>query len=833
MKIISKLCVVGLLSGSITACMTTKVAEPPGKQSVSSVLAPEVKTLTPQASQSHTSTDVALTMEQIMSDPDWMGTNPTSPYWSADSKTIYYSRKQLGTPVKDLWQLNPDSEGNGNKVSLAAMHLNNHGKAVYSQDRKSVAWLFKGNLFVKNLATAQTKQLTRGTLNASKLMFLNDGRIAFRSGNQFIAIDIDSGMSEVLASWLFDKAPKANQKPKDYLAEQQIDLIEFVQVKRNNRVHQFNYQQALSEQNSSITPRSFYLPEKQRTVEASLSPNGNWVIVSVRKDLPTRTDEDIMPDYIGEDGRIKTQSVRRRVADATSSGQTLWLFDLQNGNKRKLGFQGLPGYNDDVLAEVKRENAEAKGEDYQTNRLPRDIKLMVDSGWDQSAIQWHNNGDNVAIMLESWDNKDRWITTVDFDRKTLVSQDRLQDEAWINYRFNNFGWLNNQTALYFLSERSGYSQLYTKSFDGQRTPLTSGKYEISSPTLSQNDQYIYFTANKKHPGIYEIYRVEISTGKIEALTDLNGKSTYVLSPDENALLLTHSKVTQPPELYHLDLADGNKATRLTNTSSEAFNSIPWVAPKIVPVKSTHTVEPIYSRVYMPADFNQGEKRRAVIFSHGAGYLQNSHLGWSIYFREFMFHSLLVQQGYVVMDMDYRASAGYGRDWRTAIYRQMGKPEIEDLQDGVDWLVENANVDRGRIGTYGGSYGGFMTFMALFTKPELFQAGAALRPVSDWAHYNHGYTSNILNTPDVDPIAYERSSPIYFAEGLNKPLLINAPMLDNNVFFVDVVRLVQRLIELEKTDFETAIYPVESHGFIQPSSWLDEYRRIYKLFEDNL
>ena len=223
----------------------------------------------------------------------------------------------------------------------------------------------------------------------------------------------------------------------------------------------------------------------------------------------------------------------------------------------------------------------------------------------------------------------------------------------------------------------------------------------------------------------------------------------------------------------------------------------------------------------------------MIFNHGAGYLQNSDLGWSGYFREFFFHNLLVQQGYVVMDMDFRASKGYGRDWRTAIYRQMGTPEIQDLVDGVEWLVKNANVDRKRIGTYGGSYGGFMTFMALFKEPELFQAGAALRPVSDWAYYNHPYTSNILNTPDIDPIAYERSSPIYFTQGLKKPLLINAPMVDDNVFFQDVVRLVQRLIEQEIIHFETAIYPVEPHGFRQPSSWLDEYRRIHKLFEQNL
>jgi dipeptidyl aminopeptidase/acylaminoacyl peptidase len=165
----------------------------------------------------------------------------------------------------------------------------------------------------------------------------------------------------------------------------------------------------------------------------------------------------------------------------------------------------------------------------------------------------------------------------------------------------------------------------------------------------------------------------------------------------------------------------------------------------------------------------------VVFVHGAGYLQNAHLGWSSYFREFMFHTLLTRRGYVVLDMDYRASRGYGRDWRTAIYRQMGTPELEDLQDGVAWLVDHHGVDPGRVGVYGGSYGGFMALMALFKDPDLFATGAALRPVTDWAHYNHPYTSNILNTPELDPEAYEASSPIEFAAGLEKPLLLCAPI----------------------------------------------------------
>ena len=108
-----------------------------------------------------------------------------------------------------------------------------------------------------------------------------------------------------------------------------------------------------------------------------------------------------------------------------------------------------------------------------------------------------------------------------------------------------------------------------------------------------------------------------------------------------------------------------------------------------------------------------------------------------------------------------------------------------------------------------------------------------RPVTDWAHYNHGYTSNILNVPELDPEAYENSSPIEFAEGLEKPLLICHGMQDDNVFYQDSVRLVQRLIELKKETREFATYPIEPHGFREPTSWLDEYRRILKLFEAHL
>ena len=822
----------GLLLAGVSTFLFACSATQNDVQIISKVDVVQPRLINSQKSNIASTEPALLTLEQIMADPDWMGLQPTSAYWSDNSQSVYYYQKKHASPVSDLWQKLITEKGNGNKVELSQLHLHAYKNRVLNRNKDTAAWVFEGNVFVKNIADNQLKQLTKDNKQLNNLMFLDDGRLSFQSGDAIYAIHPEHGLYEQLASWQFADKPTAVKEADDYIAQQQQQLIDVVALKRQQKELRFQRGQHLAQQNNTLAPTDFYFSEDNETVEASLSPNGKWLVLVEQEDSGWRDDSDIMPNYINENGRIATDNVRRRVADAKPMRHNIWLLDLDNRSKRKLSYNSLPGYNEDVLEAVKRENAHAKGETYITNRLPRDISLMQDWYWSQGAIQWHNNSDNVAIMLGAWDNKDRWLATVDIKNATLVNQHRLHDDAWVNYKFNSFGWFNNSTHLYYLSEETGYSHLYLKHLNGQARAVTSGQFEVDSLTLTSNDQYMYFKGNKKHPGIYETYRVDLEAGTLQAITSLNGMTDYELSPDEQSLLLTHSSLVRPPELYLQSVAN-QTAIQLTQTTSQAFLDINWLAPDIIPIKSSYTEQPIYSRVYTPRNKQSDQKNKAVVFNHGAGYLQNSHLGWSGYFREFMFHNLLVQQGYVVLDMDYRASAGYGRDWRTAIYRQMGTPEIQDLEDGVDWLVENSDVDAQRVGTYGGSYGGFMTFMALFNSPDLFQAGAALRPVSDWAHYNHGYTSNILNTPDIDPIAYERSSPIYFAEGLEKPLLINAPMIDSNVFFVDVVRLVQRLIELEKQNFETAIYPVESHGFVQPSSWLDEYRRIYKLFETNL
>jgi dipeptidyl aminopeptidase/acylaminoacyl peptidase len=327
----------------------------------------------------------------------------------------------------------------------------------------------------------------------------------------------------------------------------------------------------------------------------------------------------------------------------------------------------------------------------------------------------------------------------------------------------------------------------------------------------------------------DFYTMPVAGGARTRLTRDPGGHQVVPSPDGRLLADVHSTANRPPELYLLAARAGAAPARLTTSPTADWQAFGWRAPEIVMLPGSDGV-PVPARVYRPQEMRAQPNGAAVIFVHGAGYLHNVHNWWSSYAREYMFNHYLASKGYVVLDIDYRGSAGYGRDWRTAIYRHMGGRDLQDHVDGVRWLQKTHGVDPERVGIYGGSYGGFITLMALFTEPKMFGAGAALRSVTDWAHYNHPYTARILNFPESDTVSYRRSSPIYFAAGLEDPLLMAHGMVDVNVHYQDIVRLSQRLIELGKTDWELASYPVEDHAFVRPSSWADEYRRIFELFE---
>ncbi len=800
----------------------------------------------------------ALTLEQIMADPDWIGNPPQDPYWSDDGRAIYYERERdgEGQQKKDLFRVDVAQGAAGRAVKIEPADRS-RADAPGERNRQRTRKVYErdGDIFVKDLKSGAVRQITRTDEAESEPLFLADGhRIWFRGGEQEVFVyDLDSGLLSQPAALKLAKDPADKGEP-TLLEEQQTHLFDVIRQKQEQEKRDREEDRAVRRADPVLSPLPWYLGKEVRVVNVSLSPSGDWLAVITAPKRDDSAAKTKMPQYVTESGNVETRDVRPKVGGEEPVPHSLLLLDLRKHERHDLDWSVLPGIKDDPLKALreiaearkkdKKKAADAKpadpGKDDKKDKEKDKPKEPAARALEVHGLSWSDDGRQLALELRARDNKDRWLATWDSAGGALTPRHRLTDPAWINWDFNEIGWLRDNETLWFLSEESGSSQLYrlsTKSGEIRRlTPEGTApvKYEVSAPTLSWDGRYLYYTANREHPGKYDLWRVETGTAKAEQLTRLGGSFTQaVLSPDESQVLFLHSAINRPDEVYVQAARPGVDARQVTSTRTPLFLAQDWTIPEILPIPSTHGAGAIYSRVYTPKDFDPARKYPAAVFIHGAGYLQEVTYGWSYYQHEFMFITFLTRHGYVVLDMDYRASAGYGRDWRTAIYRQMGHPELEDLQDGVAWLAQHRNVDAARVGVWGGSYGGFLTYMALFRQPDLFAAGAALRPVSDWAHYNEDYTGDILNRPEIDPEAYEASSPIEYAAGLRKPLLICDGMLDSNVFFQDNVRMVQRLIELKKESFQIALYPVEDHAFVQPTSWLDEYRRIFKLFETNL
>ncbi|MDG1751729.1 MAG: DPP IV N-terminal domain-containing protein, partial [Thalassotalea sp.] len=409
-----------------------------------------------------------ITLEQIMSDPDWMGRSPESWYWGDDSQTVLYKQKQLGNPLRDLVKKSLQSKGNGEKVKLANMHINADQNAQTNRAGTHEVYVFEGNVFLKEIASQKVQQLTYTSAIERSAMFLNNGNVAYRVVDTFFEHDVKNSKIIELASLQMKKAPDDAENSPSYIAGEQSKLIAYIALQQRNKKLKDEKGEKLKAENKTLTKSEFYFGDGNRVVNASLSPNGDKMIVSIASSKSSRDSSDIMPNYIAEDGHIKAEKVRHRVADNRQYSQELFLLDLVTGQQFPLSYETLPGFDEDVLASVKTENYAREGKTYQSEKAPRNIHVMRAF----NAIQWHKDGKKVALLLEAWDNKDRWLASVNLLENKLVAQHRLHDDAWVNYTFNEFGWINDN--LYYLSEESGYSHLYTKSLKGKAKKLTSG-----------------------------------------------------------------------------------------------------------------------------------------------------------------------------------------------------------------------------------------------------------------------------------------------------------------------------------------------------------------------
>ena len=769
-----------------------------------------------------------LTVDKIMRDPAWMGTSPANLQWSNEGDHLYFNWNPEKAPADSLYYITLKNKVPVKASAAQVQSQNATGNFIYNQSRTAYVYTKEGDIFYGEIKTGKTKRITQTTdVEFGPQFSFNETKIVYNRNQNLYAWDIAGGETLQLTNLkpgdaAAGNAPRNNSNTKAASGNQQEDWM------KNDQLQYFEVLRSRKEKKEKGEAFNKTLPKAKelRSINIedklmqglSVSPDGRFISYRLFKQA-TNAKGTIIPSYVTENGFTTDINGRTKVGAAQGSSE-IFMYDRERDTLYSIKTDSIPGIKDlpDYVKDYPKQLEERK-----KKNASREVSV--------ANISWSPKGTYVVLDIRAADNKDRWLMTWDTASSKLVLLDRQRDEAWIGgpgIFGRNLGWLDEST-LWFQSEATGYAHLYTINVNTKRRQaLTSGTYEVQQVQLSLDKKYFYISTNEVHPGEQQFYRLAIADGKKERITTMTGANQVTISRDEKYIALLYSYANKPWELFLQENRPGGKIEQITDKAqSEEFRSYPWRDPELVSFKASDGTT-VYARLYKPA--NPHPNRPAVLFVHGAGYLQNAHKWWSSYFREYMFNNLLADNGYYVMDIDYRASSGYGRDFRTGIYRFMGGKDLDDNVDGVNYLVKNYGVDPKHVGLYGGSYGGFITLMGMFNKPEVFAAGAALRPVTDWANYNHGYTSNILNEPFTDSIAYRKSSPFYFAEGLKGNLLICHGMIDVNVHFQDAVKLSQRLIELGKDNWELAGYPMEDHGFVEPSSWTDEYKRIFKLFE---
>ena len=751
----------------------------------------------------------SLNLKEIMKGNEFIGNQPENIRWSVDGKTIYFDWNPNNDPASSVYGYIPGLKGQKPfKADPASVYEFDPEQAEFGVQYSAV----DGALVAVSKSDSKVKVVFQSSSPVSNVQrTAKSNIIAFQLENNLFVYDANESSIRQVTN-LRPGEEKKEKNDSTFLMKEESRLFEYIREKQTrrewrekNKVDMFTF------------PETFYTGVES-VENLQISKNGKFITFRLSNYPKER--ETHVENHIAVDGHTYTTPARAKVG----SDEPTHRLGILNLEKDSIYFIDLS-----VLTDIRKKPAYLND----PNPYEKDRKLIMHS------LKFTKEQSKAVCDVRSYDNKDRWIILVDLTTGLFTEIDHQHDEAWIggpgisgwNAEEGTLGWLPDDETVYFQSEKSGYSHLYLHHTGRKETwQITEGKWEVHDVKLSRKGDAFYITANRAHPGDRNYLRVDIAAQKTGNILGKAGYHQVILSPDEKLLAIRYSDKNTPWELYIAPNTTNSTVSRVTHSTTTPFNSYSWKKPEVITFKGTDGID-VYARLYRPDSVHANST--AVMFVHGAGYLQNAHNYWSNYYREYMFHNLLADNGFTVLDIDYRASEGYGRDYRTAIYRHMGGRDLQDFIDGKKHLINNLNIDPDRVAIYGGSYGGFITLMGMLTTPGEFACGAALRSVTDWAHYNHEYTSNILNYPDSDPEAYRKSSPIYFAEGLKGRLLMLHGMVDDNVQFQDVVRLSQRFIELGKENWELAAFPVEAHGFRESYSWYDEYRRIWEMLNYEL
>ena len=441
--------------------------------------------------------------------------------------------------------------------------------------------------------------------------------------------------------------------------------------------------------------------------------------------------------------------------------------------------------------------------DIATGKLTR-LALAEPALTQNIAMEWSSRGE-LLIDRESDTAEDRWLLVA--NAQGVVRQiwhDRRESRI---YNAVTSTWDPSGDRILFTSDLEDRYRVYALGRQGGRPePLTPATGDVGgargpiNPIAHRETGTLWFVSNEGNPAERQVFRMPLAGGPAERITTRPGVHTPFLSPDGRTLATISSDAITPPELYL-------GVRRITRSPPEEFARYQWVRPRYITFPHTSDRYTLSARIFLPPNFDPARKY-PVLF--GPVYSNTVRNQWGGLYG--MMQQLLVQRGYLVVQVDVRGSTGYGREFREKFLMDWGGGDLEDLASATEYLKTLPYADTNRMGIWGSSYGGTLTVFMLFKKPGLFKAGVAGAPATNPYFFGSDDVA-IARRPGTNPEAFERGNALRYAGGLRDHLLIIQGMQDDVVPFKTSVVLADSLMKLGK-DFDFAFAPAATHGWTQ-------------------
>ena len=423
---------------------------------------------------------------------------------------------------------------------------------------------------------------------------------------------------------------------------------------------------------------------------------------------------------------------------------------------------------------------------------------------------WTPDSRGLMIQVQNRDQNDMRFILADAATGDFKEIYRETSPTWVDF-FEDIYVMNDGSGFILRSYRDNkWHNLYYYGWDGSlRSQITKFDWKVTQ-IVSVNEERgeIYFSATG--PGLIDshLYRASLDGSGLQQITSGEGYHTASVSPGGSWFIDSWSSIADPGGIDLID-RKGKTVRNLYRQETFTFDPEKNQRSEIVRILTSDGLFELPAMITYPVKFDPSKKYPVIFTVYGGPDMGDVRNRWQGNMPDWY-----AVNGIVTIDVDHRGSGEFGRRGLDYMYRSLGKWEISDYSDAVKWLRKQSWVDSTRMGITGGSYGGYVTCLALTRGADYWTHGIADYSVTDWRLYDNVYTEKYMDTPDDNPDGYRDGSVITWAENLKGKLLIRHGDLDDNVHFQNVIWLVSALQDLNRP-FEMMIYPGGRHGWGGP------------------